>query len=186
MNGEGAIEIWQSFFEHELCAGKALLAGLKQKHHPAPQRFPALAQQFCRARQHGHMGIVAAGVHDAFALRAEGQASVFGHGQRVHIAAQQQRRPICRAAQGRDNSAAAFVQCNLKGQAVQRFENLRAGGGQIEPQLGLGVNAAAQRHHLGLHGVGRSQQRFEIAHRHGRSVARLAARRTAGVSETGR
>ena len=64
------------------------LCGLKQQPHRAGQLALHTAQRFGRAVQHGGVGIVAAGMHDARHGRSKRQIGVLGHRQRVDVGPQ--------------------------------------------------------------------------------------------------
>ena len=106
MDGEGHIRqrVNQTIFEHEAGTVVALLARLKHKHHRSGQFISAFAQGAGSADQHGYMGVVTTGMHRPDVARQKVQASVFGQGKRIHIAAQEHGAPVGRAAQGSDQT----------------------------------------------------------------------------------
>ncbi|MPM13105.1 hypothetical protein SDC9_59460 [bioreactor metagenome] len=77
-----------SFLHHGFGAGfqAALLGGLEQEAHRARYVIPDFRQHFRRPEEHGRVGIVAAGVHDAVLLRPVGKVVVLVHGKGVHVA----------------------------------------------------------------------------------------------------
>ena len=77
-----------------------------------------------RPGQHRGVQVVPAGVHHPVDLRRERQPGPLGHRQRVHIAAQQYRRPRLAAAQHRHNRAQPAAAADFQRQAVQGAQHL--------------------------------------------------------------
>ena len=110
-NGVDAIE--RPRFDHHAGANGTFLGGLEQQAH-FPMDFIGHAQKNARsAKQHRHVAIVAACMHDTFVFRRIGSARELGYGQRVDIASQRNaaaRISLCvirigrRAFDGRDNA----------------------------------------------------------------------------------
>ena len=71
-----------------LCAAGHFLTGLEQELDLALELILLLEQDMCRAEQHGHVVIVAAGMHDALVLGSEVKPSTLLDGQSVYIGAQ--------------------------------------------------------------------------------------------------
>lgn len=91
------------------------------------------------------MEIVAAGVHTAV-LRGKWQPRFLSHGQRVHIAAQQQRFPTA-AAHGAGNACTAH-RLRFIAEFFQLFQHKGSGLGQIKAQLRALMQIAAVTHQL--------------------------------------
>src|SRR3954453_10628909 len=84
----------QTALDHRLRATTYLFRGLEQRDEGSAPRLSSLGEQFRRAQQTCHMGIMAAGMCDADCvprvinsgnLRSVGQLRVFPHGKRVHV-----------------------------------------------------------------------------------------------------
>ena len=73
----------------------ALLAGLEHENDPASQVPAASVQDLGGTEEHGHVGIVAAGVHPPVDLRGEFEVGVLGHLECVHVGPKQGRGPGC-------------------------------------------------------------------------------------------
>ena len=73
---------------HVLGPALALLRWLEEQAHGACQLRLSGLEQPRRAQQHRHVGVVAAGVHEARAGRGIGQPSVLLDGQAIHVGAQ--------------------------------------------------------------------------------------------------
>ena len=71
-----------------LCAAGHFLTGLEQELDLALELILLLEQDVSRAEQHGHVVIVAAGVHDALVLRSEVKAGAFLYRQSIDIRTQ--------------------------------------------------------------------------------------------------
>ena len=71
-----------------LCAAGHFLTGLEQELDLALELVLLLKQDVSRAEQHGHVVIVAAGVHDALVLGSELKAGAFFDGQSIDIGTQ--------------------------------------------------------------------------------------------------
>ena len=106
------------------------------------------------------MIVMAAGVHDAdflavvhradFAL--EGQVHQFGHGERIHVGAKRHHRPRLPAAQNTDHAGFAHVGLHLETKRPQMLFHQRGRARFLIRQLGVFVNVATPRDHLGHHG----------------------------------
>ena len=103
--------------------GVQLLGGLKDELHVARQRVAHPRENAGGPQQHGRMGVVPAGVHDARNLRGVGQARLLLHGEGVHIRAQAHRwphvRPAARAPQQPQDAVAPHAAPDLKPQLLQ-------------------------------------------------------------------
>ena len=76
LDASGAVRpvLEQPFVEHGPGAVEALLAGLEHEQDPTGQLVPALDEQARRAEEHGHVRVVATGVHDARRPRTRSRA----------------------------------------------------------------------------------------------------------------
>jgi len=146
MQGESGVRqrVQQAVLEHEASPVPPLLARLEHEHHRTGQAIAPLAQGARGAGQHGHVGVMAAGVHRAGGLRSEGEAGVFGQRQGVHVAAQEDRAAVGGAAQNGHQAAGRRSFTNFQRQAGQGRLHLGGGPGQIQAQFGLAVDGPAQ------------------------------------------
>ena len=121
-------------------AAVALFAGLEHEPDIARERIGPGAEQVRGARQHGRVGIVAAGVHSLRLLRSKRKARVLGHWQCVHVSAQEHRRTGVDPAQGGDHTAGGFRAAHFEVQPIEGIKDGFPGTGQVESQLRMTVN----------------------------------------------
>ena len=144
-----------AFLHHELgpalhAGQRAFLGGLKDELDGAGQVGFHLAQHLGRAHEHGHVGVVAAGVHHAHGLAqvggfyfgGEGQVVVFGEGQAVHVGAQGHHGAGLAAAQNAHHAGAGHAGLHLQAQLFEVRGNDAGGAGFLVAQLGVLVNVA--------------------------------------------
>jgi hypothetical protein len=134
----------QAFVQGDLRAALALLARLEQEPHPPGQRAAAVGQHAGGADQHRGVGVVAAGVHRPVDLGPVVQVGVVGHGQRVHVGPQQDRRAGPGAVEVGHDRRLAGAQRDAQRQAVERLEHPGLGQRQVEAQLRPAVQVAAE------------------------------------------
>ena len=137
---------------HARAAGTPLLAGLKQQFHPAAQPVADGVQGFCRAQQHGRVGVVPTGVHGARDSRAVGLIFVaLLDGQRVHIGAQRNGKRGNLRIDGGDNGVGAVLVRFIKDAgALQFFPHQGGRAGQIPLGFRIHVQLAANAHQFRL------------------------------------
>ena len=136
----------------------AFLGGLEDELDGAGQVGPHLAEHLGRAHEHGHVGVVAAGVHHAhglaqvggFHLGGEGQVVGFGEGQAVHIGAQGHHGAGLAAAQNAHHAGAAHASLHLQAQLAQVGGDEGGGAGFLVAELGVLVDVAPPGNHFGL------------------------------------
>ena len=84
--------IEQTLFDHYPRTAIGFLSGLEDEHHRAIEiRFVVCTtcrQVLRRAKQHGGMAVVAAGMHAAIVAGAMRKQVLFAHRQRIHVGAQ--------------------------------------------------------------------------------------------------
>ena len=148
--------IEQAVLEHEAGAVMALLARLEHEHAPCRRAVAAGAEQPGGAGQ--HRDVACRGRRRASRRRtveAKVEAGVLGHRQGVHVAAQQDRAAVAGAP--RRMATRPVVEGpsrNSSGRPASAAFTLAVVRGQCEAELGLGVDGAAQRDHLGEEGFG--------------------------------
>ncbi len=143
----------QAFIDHGLAAAveAALLRGLEDQVQGAAEA-PVAREVLGRAQQHGHVAVMAAGMH-----AARNAARVFGargllDGQRVHVGANAQAARAVAQAQRADQARAAHATCDFVAPLLQ------LGGDEVrravlgERQLGVLVQMAAYGHQFLLVG----------------------------------
>ena len=152
--------------EHGLRPRKTLLVGLKDEPDGAAQLRLMLPQQLRRAKEHGRVQIVAAGVHGAV-FRAEGEVGALRDAQGVHVGAQEHaaaRVPARdvggQAARERPRVIAHFAQA--AGDILARLR-------QIGADLGVGVQLPPVGQQLRLQRAGLGEQTFGHD-RHGKDL----------------
>jgi hypothetical protein len=143
-----------------------------------PGQLVAMAmQQMHRLHQHRGVRVVAAGMHAAGNLAGEIEPGLLRHRQCVHVAAQEDRAAALRARFGAgqryDEARGRLAARNLDIQTLQAVEHRLRRQRQIEPELGLRVNAPAQRDRRG-------QKLFRLVEKCrqlGHAILRVTARR---------
>ena len=114
------IDIQQALLQHVPRPAVALLTRLKHEQHPAGQLAAMCRKHLCCTHQHGGVRVVTARVHAPIYLRAEIKIGVFGHGQRIHIAAQQDGWTRLTAGEHRADSRCGRMQFEIEWQALER------------------------------------------------------------------
>jgi hypothetical protein len=150
-----------AFLDHVAGAVAALLARLEHEDHPSGQRLPPGVEQPCGGREHGRVGVVPARVHRAVHLRGEREAAVLTQRQRVHVAAQQHRRPRVGPVEDGGHRRAGLALRDMQVEALQSVQHGGLRGGQVEPQFGVFVQLTTQRDRSGLKGSGGLEQTGE-------------------------
>jgi hypothetical protein len=125
-----------------------LLTRLEHEQHAPGDLAGASRQQARRAHQHRGVRVVAARVHRVAHLRRELEARVLGHRQRVHVAAEQHRRPRLATRQHGGDAAGGLVQRDVQRQSLDRLEHDVARDRQVVPHLGPLVQRAPQLRHV--------------------------------------
>ena len=147
--GVGRRVVEQPFFEHEAGAVEPFLAGLEHEEHPTGEISTAIAQQAGRAGEHRHVGVVPAGVHRPVDRALVRQPRVLRHRQRVHVAAQQHRRPRLRPFEHGHDARHLLAGAHRERQRRQGLEDPVARVRELQADLGPGMQRAAQAHRLG-------------------------------------
>ena len=137
-------DVEQPLLEHVAGAVQALLPRLQHEHDLPGQQVAPLGEQPGGAEQHRHVGVVPAGVHGAGDLGGEGQAGVLVHLQGVHVGAQQVGRSRPRPAEDADDRADRRPGGHLDRQLGEGVEHRGLGLRQLQPDLGVPVQPAAQ------------------------------------------
>ena len=138
----------QALVEHDLGAALALLAGLEHEHDPAPEVPAACRQHGGRAGEHRRVGVVPARVHGAVDGAGEVEAGVLGHRERVHVPSEQDGGAGLVAVEHRHDRGRGRAGVDGQRQAVEGLEHGGLGPWELEPELGVHVDPAAQRHHV--------------------------------------
>ena len=130
--GEGTI------LDHGRCA-QVLFIGLEEKDHRTGDFLTAPGEDFGNLKLNGNVAVMAAGVHDAGVLGAEGQVVFLRDGQGVHIRPEHHHFARLAALQHADDAGSGAT-AHPQAQFFQpRFNN--AGSAEfLEAQLGVGVN----------------------------------------------
>ena len=153
--------------DHQL--GAAFLAGLgaflgrlEDQHHRALDVGLHAGQHGGSSQQHGHMGVVAAGVHDRHGpplprrrdLGSERQAGLFLDRQSVHIGAQGHDLAGLAALEDPDHAGLAHALADLEAQGLQLLGDDGGGADLLVAELRMLMNVAAPGDDLGLYGLG--------------------------------
>ncbi len=135
----------QAVVEHRLGAGAALFGGLEDDHY-GPREIAALGQVARRAKQHGGVAIVAAGMHLTRDLGAVGEVGLLLDWQRVHVGAKPDRtrsRSLRAANDANDSSAANGGSDLVAAEGVEPVGDELGGQLDIVEELGILVDFLA-------------------------------------------
>ena len=114
----------------------------------AGQLSPPVGQQTRRPDEHGHVGVVPAGVHLAVDSGGEVQAGVLGHLEGVHVGAQQRGRSGPLAVDDSHHRGGRGTRGGVEAQPGEGVEDRGLGVRQVQAGLRAGVDASAQRHRV--------------------------------------
>ena len=137
----------QSVFEHFLRAGLALFGRLENQIQRAVEAL-VLREMFGGGQQHRRMAVVAACVHLAGHRARIRQAGGLVNRQRVHVGAQAQLAGAVAELELADHARLTEPAMHRVAPLLQAFGNQVAGREFLVGQLGLRVDAAAQRDHF--------------------------------------
>ena len=133
--------------EHHPRAVEALLAGLEHEHDVALEPVAVACEQPGRPDQRRRVQVVPAGVHRAV-RRGEVKAGLLVDGQRVHVAADQDRTGVAvvasPAAQHADDRRGPGSGRDLEAEAVELGEHPLLGVRQLEADLRVAVQRLPQ------------------------------------------
>ncbi len=145
MDGEGAVDAFQhSLVDHVLGAVEALFAGLEHEAHLAGEAVLVAGQQSGGAGEHCHMRVVAAGVHLAVVLRLEVEREVLLQRQGIHVAAQQDRGAGPARVEIGDHRCGRLAEGDVEAEAGECVGDPLLRARQVEAELGILVDGAAQ------------------------------------------
>ena len=137
-------DVEQALLEHVLGAVEALLAGLEHEQRPGPASSARRATSSRAAPASiADVGSWPQACMAPSTLRRVLEPGVLGHRQRVHVAAQQDRRAGPAAVEDPDDARGARARRQRQTEPVDRFEDAVLGAGQVEADLGLQVEVAA-------------------------------------------
>ena len=139
-----ALAVQETLLDHDFRAEVPFLAGLEHQQHAAVQAVSVPRDELRRRGEHGHVRVVAARVHRVGDLRGEVQASVLGHRQRVHVAAQQDGRSLLRPVERRHHRRRPLPRRDLVAEPVERLQDLLLCLRKLQPDLRLEMDAAAK------------------------------------------
>ena len=134
--------------DHGLRAALALLGGLEQHAH-ASRAGRAPARTRAADRAHGHVAVVAAGVHRAGHLRGVGRVGLLLDGQRVHVHAQQHGAAAASARWLAMTPVPADARAHVEARCLQERGHARRRARLRVGQLGMLVQVAPQGDQLG-------------------------------------
>lgn len=120
-----------------------LFCRLEKELYSAVQLILVFGEYLCRQQQHSDMGVVAAGMHDAFVLGAIGQILHLADGQGVDVAAQADNRLVPVAFDGGDGTGTGNL--HIGDTHFRQLLTNPLGGLKLLPaQLRVAVEMAAQ------------------------------------------
>ena len=154
----------QALLDHQLSTAfltfrRALLGGLKNKHHLAGELFLDTGQRFRHTHQNCDMRIMSAGMHHAGLLAAElgghprgkRQVHLLGYRQRIHVGTQRDARSGLAATQDADYPRVSDARTYFQAETLQVLGHQGCGAEFPVAQLGVLVNIAAPFHHFGFY-----------------------------------
>ena len=124
-----------------------LLRGLKNKADRAVE-VPALGEERCRPKDHGHVPVVTAAVHAPGMLRSVGRRAHFRHGQRIHIGAEPNHPGAVAAAKARHEAGAADAAVDRKAQSLKLGAHEGCRTFLLKAEFGLAMETVAPSAHL--------------------------------------
>ena len=130
-----------------LALGRALLGGLEEEDDGAGQARPQAGQHLRRAEEDRGVGVVAAGVHDALRLAAEGQVVRLVDGERVDVGAQRDDAAGAAAAEDPHDARLRHGVAHLEAEVAQPLGHEVARALLAVAELGVRVQVAAHGHH---------------------------------------
>ncbi len=158
----------QAVLDHRARAAEVFLVGLEDQVEGAVE-VAAIRQRLGGGQQDGGVAVVAARVHLARDPAGIGQARCLDHGQRIHVGADAQAAPAVAQLQLPHHAALADAGVHLEAPAFQQGGHQLAGGANLEAELGLGVDLAADADKgLGIDLDRRQQVRQQLEGRQGR------------------
>jgi hypothetical protein len=141
-----------------LAVRRTFLGGLEHEQDLARQLGLHRRQRLGHAHQDRGMRVVAAGVHHADGLAAEGrrglrrerQIAAFGHRQRVHVGAQRDARAGLAALEHRDHAGGGDAGLHLEAELAEVLRDQLRRANLAVAQFGMLVDVATPGQHLGL------------------------------------
>ncbi len=142
-NGVDGKALEQPLVDHDFRAAGGLLGRLEDE-PDRPGEIGARGQMLGRGEQHDRMAVVTAGVHPAFVARAMGEGVRLGDGQRVHVGAQTDSRPVAAGERADDARAGeSLVHFDSHARELGRDDAGRAR--LLVRELGVCVDVAPER-----------------------------------------
>ena len=135
--------------DHGLGALAQLLGGLEDEADGAAELLGVRVEIFHRSQQHGHVVVVAAGVHDALVDAGKIQTGLLHNGQGVHIGAQQHRVAALKLAALQVAVQARGIETVVGDSRLVQLPADAVGGLKfLEADLGMQMELAAEGHQL--------------------------------------
>ncbi len=127
-------------------SGPPSSAGWNRRDDGAGETPPEAGQHLRRAEQHRRVGVVAAGVHDALHLAAEGQVVRLVDGESVHVGAQRDDAPRAAATENPHDAGLRHGVAHLEAEVAQTLGHEPARALLAVGELGVGVKVAPDGH----------------------------------------
>ena len=143
----GGEAVEEPLLDHHPPASFVLLGGLEDEVH-GPVESAALGELAGRAQQHGHVAVVAAGVHGAGNLRAIGRLADLLHRQAVQVGPERDRPRPATAAQRAHDTGAGQAPMHVDAEAREQSRHALRGAVLLERDLGMGMQVVPPRGHL--------------------------------------
>ena len=142
--------------------GRCFFGGLEDELHAAGQLVLHAGQHFRRGHQHGHMGVVAAGVHDvdflaevhALGLGGKRHIDLLLHRQRIHVGTQRHHRAGLGTLEQADHAGHRHAGLHFHAELAQMVSNQARGARFQIAQFGVFVDVATPCDQLLFDGLG--------------------------------
>jgi amidase len=141
--GPGDVE--QSLVEHVARAVMAFLTGLEHEDDLAGELAATLLQDARCADQHRRVRVVTAGVHRVVDGRRVVESGVLGHRQRVHVAAQDDRRTGTARVEDGGDAGERVAGRDVQSEPVDGLEHRLLRDGEVQAELGVAMDPSPQR-----------------------------------------
>ena len=138
-----------------LALRRPLLGRLEEKDHGAGEARPQAGQHLGRAEEHRGVRVVAAGVHDALRLAAEGQVARLVDGESVDVGPQRDDTAGTAAAEDPHDARLRHGVAHLETEGAQPLGHQAARALLAVAQLGVRVQVTAHGHHRRRDPLGR-------------------------------
>ena len=158
MDGEGAVDALEhALIDHVARAVESFSPRLEHEADPAGQRVPVFGEESSRADQHRHVGIVATGVHASIVSGLEVDRIVLLEWKSIHVAAQEHGGAGLAGVEIGHHRGERPAEGDVESESGERIGDLALGLGEVEAQLGIGMDRPSKLDGLRVEVSGRSR-----------------------------